>query len=315
MSAARAGASAECPVVKDAPSAGVPATGVSRGLQGMVVLVTGWTGFLGTAVVSELRLGRRAHVIGVARSAWGEGSRAADLSLPGAATELLADLAPEAVVQLAAVPDIAPCRADPALAARVNAGLPAEIARWCAAHGARLVHVSTDQVFDGSRGRWTEADAPRPLHAYGSSKLAGERAVLAACPEAVVLRPALMTGRAPAGRRSASSTLLSALAVGDAIRLFTDEIRTPVAVVDVARALVDLVECRDIRGLLHCGGPQALSRLELGQAEAEAADLDPSFIVPATRAEAGLADERPADLSLDSSRLVALLGWTPRMLA
>jgi dTDP-4-dehydrorhamnose reductase len=313
----------------------------------MNVLVTGWTGFLGGAVVRELRLRRQVRVLGVARTVlggpqvpvadplvrhgldgtpgapsfhhpdggrWGLEPHVADLTAPGVATAVLDELRPAAVVHLAALANIAACGSDRTLARRVNAELPEVVASWCAGNGSRLVHVSTDQVFDGTRAGWCETDAPAPLHAYGESKLAGEQAVAAACPGAAIVRAALITGREVLGGRSSTGALLSALAVGDEVRLFTDEIRTPVAVGDVARALVDLVERPEVSGLLHCGGPRALSRFELGLAEAQAAELDPRSIVPTTRAEAGLAAQRPADLSLDSRRLVALLGWTPRTL-
>jgi len=296
----------------------------------MRVLLTGASGFLGSAVRDEL-LARGHEVLAQARVAprSGEGRVAAswllaDLAPAGAPARLLERAAPDAVIQCASLADIAPCADDPAAARRLNAEVPGELAAGCAARGARLLHVSTDQVFDGSRGGWREEDEAAPLHEYGRSKLAGERAV-AAAPASVVVRPGLITGPAPAGRRSASSRLLESLARDARPRLFTDELRTPVASVDVARALVDLLE-RDalwtpgaLPGapgrLLHLGGPETLSRHALGRREAAAAGFDPDLCEPSTRAAAGVEASRPADLSLDSRRLAALLGWFPRTLA
>jgi dTDP-4-dehydrorhamnose reductase len=298
----------------------------------MRVLLTGASGFLGAAVLEEL-LDRGHEVLAVAHvppRAGDAAPRAArwlaeDLELPGAAERLVAAEAPEAVVHAAALADIAPCNAAPARARRLNGEVPGELAAACTARGARLLHVSTDQVFDGSHGGWREDDEPAPLHEYGRSKLEGERAVAAACATALVLRPGLVTGRAPPGRRSATTALLDTLARGVRPRLFTDELRTPVASVDVARALADLLEREEVwragslpgapGRLLHLGGAERMSRLELGRREARAAGLDPELCEAGTRVEAGVADERPADLTLDSRRALALLGWTPRALA
>ncbi len=297
---------------------GVCSTGAMR------TLVTGASGFLGSAVAAELRV-RGHEVLATARGPLPAPARTADLAVAGAAARLLERATPGAVVHCAALADIAPCDADPAAARRLNAEVPGELAAACTARGARLLAVSTDQVFDGRHGGWREEDEAAPLHEYGRSKAAGERAVAAADPRAIVVRPGLITGRALPGRRSASSTLLDTLARGARPRLFVDELRTPVASVDVARALADLLE-RDalwepgaLPGapgrLLHLGGPETLSRLQLGRREAAAAGFDPDLCEASTRAAAGLQHGRPADLSLDSRRLVALLGWVPRTLA
>jgi len=277
------------------------------------VLVTGVTGFLGGAVSAEL-VSRGHEVIGLARHVTRDGDLGLDLCEPDVPARAIDHAAPDGVVHLAAVPDIAPCREDPETARRLNADVPGELASACERAGSRLVHVSTDQVFDGSRGGWREQDEAAPLHVYGQTKLAGERAVAAACPAAAVLRPGLVTGRAPAGRRSSTSALLDTLSRGASPSMFTDEVRSPVAAEDVARAVADLLERPETGGLLHCGGPEPLSRYRLARREAERAGIDPDRVGAGTRVAAGLDAERPADLSLDSSRLVDLLGWTPRAL-
>lgn len=280
----------------------------------MRILVTGSTGFLGTAVVTE-GLARGHELIGAAREPRHERDRPLDLVEAGAVVKLLIAEAPQAVIHCAALADIAPCAALPRLAESVNALAAGELAAACELAGTRLVHVSTDQVFDGSHGQWKETDRTGPLHEYGRSKVLGEMTVDERCPPAAIVRPSLMTGKAPAGRRSSTGALLDTLARGARPRMFTDEIRSPIAVVDVARTLLDLAERPDLAGLFHCGGPEVLSRHELARREAAAAGFDPDLVEATTRVEAGVDTERPADLSLDSSRLVALLGWTPRTLA
>lgn len=277
----------------------------------MRVLVTGSSGFLGQAVVAQAEA--RGHdVVGACRSRLRARDVEVDLTGTGAADGVLREAAPAAVVHCAALADIAPCRDDPRLAERLNAELPGELAQACAARGVRFVHVSTDQVFDGSRGPWVETDRAEPLHAYGETKLEGERRVAHHAPEAVIVRLALLTGRAPVGRRSATSTLLDALARGERPRMFVDELRSPIAVVDAARALVDLVARSEVRGLRHAGGPRVLSRHALARREAREAGLDPAAVAEGSLRAAGLSGCRPANLALDSRRLFAELGWAPR---
>lgn len=284
----------------------------------MHVLVTGSTGFVGHAVRNALE--ERGHsVLGVARSANEAEDVAADLTETDAFATVLANSSAEAVINLAAVPDIAPCTADPALARQLNDELPGRIAAACADRGLRFVHVSTDQVFDGSRGSWREDDQPRPIHLYGSTKLAGEQRVLDLDPHAVIVRPGLITGIAPDGRRSSSTGLIQSVlnaqaGAADKPGMFTDEVRSPIAVGDLATVLAELVERDDISGILHAGGPEVLTRYQLAVRECALRELNPGMLRTTTRAAVGMAHVRPADLSLNSSRLAAALGWMPRTL-
>ncbi len=276
----------------------------------MKVAVSGASGFLGSYVKSELN--RRGHqALGWSRRDY-PGCTAFDIARCDPLEEVINTQKPEALIHLAAISEVAQCQNSPALARKINVSAAEKIAHLAARYGLRLVHVSTNQVFDGSRGGWREDDETNPLNIYGETKLSGENRVLRAFPEAVILRPCLITGIAPPGRRSSTSDILDKLRNGAPLKMFTDETRSPVAASDVARVVVDLAEKPEISGLLHCGGDEALTRFEMASRLAETGGYDRSRIETATREEMGMHLNRPTDLSLDSSRLRKALGWAPR---
>jgi dTDP-4-dehydrorhamnose reductase len=165
-----------------------------------------------------------------------------------------------------------------------------------AAHrtGARLLHLSTDLVFGGEReGRYGEDDEPRPVSLYGDAKLAAERLVAELHPEALVVRTSLLVGK-PGPQE--------ALALRDDVAFYSDEIRTPLHVGDLAEALLELAEA-EVTGRLHVAGPDAVSRLELARLLAAAQGRDPGEIRGAQSPGAG----RARNVALDSSRAAGLL--------
>jgi dTDP-4-dehydrorhamnose reductase len=171
----------------------------------------------------------------------------------------------------------------------------AAVARAAAAVGARLVHLSTDVVFDGRKpGRYREDDAPAPVYAYGRSKAEAERAVAAANPEALIVRTSLIYGGvepSPHERRALEGELA----------FYTDEIRSPVQVGDLADALIELAGL-DVAGPLHVAGADDVSRYELARLVVAAHGGDPD------RLRAGTSTgDRPRNCALDSSRARALL--------
>lgn len=183
----------------------------------------------------------------------------------------------------------------------VIAGGSAAVAAACAAAGARLVHVSTDVVFDGRLGRpYREGDEPAPITGYGAVKLAAERAVLGRCPDAVVVRTSLIYG-GPGWEPSAQERQ----PLEGRMRFFTDELRSPVQVGDLAAALLALVRL-PVSGPLHAGGAEGVSRYEFARLVVAARGGDPKTVESASFRDLGL--HRPADCRLDSTRAAELLG-------
>ena len=180
-----------------------------------------------------------------------------------------------------------------------NAEGSANVARACADIGARLVHLSTDVVFGDGATPWTEGDATCPVHEYGRSKAAAERAVSAVA-DAVIVRTSLLYGD-----RDLAVTqrdVADAIAGRSSMRFFTDEFRCPIHAGDVAAAVIRLLtDLRDVAGPLHVAGPEALSRADLAVRYARHLGLDEGAVPVASAAELGLAGSRPLRVLLDSS--------------
>ncbi len=166
-----------------------------------------------------------------------------------------------------------------------------------AAHrsGARLVHLSTDLVFDGEQGAPYPEDAePRPVMAYGAAKLEAERLVAQAHPGALLVRTSLLYGM-PGGPQEA-------LALRDGVELYTDEIRCPTRVDELAAALLELAEL-ELAGPLHVAAPDAVSRYEFARLLRAAAGGDPDGVRGAPSPRSG----RARNVALDSSKAAGLL--------
>jgi dTDP-4-dehydrorhamnose reductase len=197
---------------------------------------------------------------------------------------------------LAARPDVVVHTAYRMDDASVNVDGTRAVAAATAAAGARLVHVSTDVVFGGSERPLTEDDPPAPVTEYGASKLEAERA----CPpDALIVRTSLMYGGdAP------STHEVAAIEAADGARdmaFFTDEVRCPIAVGDLADAVLELAAL-DIAGPLHVAGADALDRLEFARLVAAHHGRDPGAL------RGGLGGPgRPKRLALDCSRARAIL--------
>ena len=171
--------------------------------------------------------------------------------------------------------------------------------------GARLIHISTDVLFDGEKGNYVEEDLPSPITPYGRSKALAEEAVRMTGSEAVIVRTSLIYGWRPRISRH-TRWIVDDLKAGKPVRLFTDELRCSIWVESLAAAVVELAEAdNDYTGVLHVAGAQTLSRYEFGVRLLDFQGFDPGPIIPVSSRESGL--RRPLNCTLDCSRARMLL--------
>lgn len=192
---------------------------------------------------------------------------------------------------------------DEALLAAVNVEGARNVAAAAAKAGLRLVHVSTDLVLDGRSPPYRDDARACPVNAYGRSKAAGERAVREASPPAVLVRASHVYDLTTPDPFLAA--FAQRLARGEPARLFTDEVRCPIARSALASALAELVTL-DVAGTLNVTGAEPLSRFDYGTLLLDWFDVPGRERVEKARA-AGLADPRPLDLTLDTSKARSLL--------
>jgi dTDP-4-dehydrorhamnose reductase len=270
----------------------------------MKLVVTGASGFLGREVcLAALRRGHEVLALGGSRAPTIPGvaqARAFDLCSEAALEALLLEEFPHAVVHCAALPTIETCLADPARAKTLNTEVPKKLAQLCFHLGAKHVHLSTDTVFDGVAGGYQYTDQPAPLNLYGETKAAAEIEVLRYGREhAAVIRTSPIIGNSVGGDRGLHERLFASWKEGKSASLFTDEIRQPVEVSNLADVTIELCERSNLSGIYHWAGTEALSRHEIGVRIARHFGLEPDkFVRPISRAEVPASITRPRDLSL-----------------
>lgn len=259
----------------------------------MRAAVVGASGQLGRALVE--RLGERL--------VWSGGRQALDVRDAAAIQAMFEKAKPDVVFNATAYNAVDAAEADAAEALAVNAAGPRHLAWAARQHGARLVHVSTDYVFDGtSTGPYREDDCPRPLNAYGASKLAGEAMVRASGCELILVRTSGVLGAGASRAKGGSfvERILAQARAGKPLRVVADQVFSPTYAPDLAAALINLVD-RGAAGVFHVTNDGGCSWHELAQAAVQRAGLD-AAVEPIAAADLARPAARPPYSILSNER-------------
>jgi dTDP-4-dehydrorhamnose reductase len=259
--------------------------------------VTGTNGLIGNALIQAASRNLSWNVRGLKRSD-------VDLTEHKAVARLFHEEQPALIIHCAALSKSTACQANPALARLLNVDVTAQLAQLAA--DIPLFFFSTDLVFDGLAGNYDESAPVSPLSVYAETKVSAERIVLAN-PKHAVIRTSLNGGTSPTGDRGFNEEMRLAWTQGRILNLFVDEFRCPIAAVETARAVWEMVG-RNCRGLYHLAGSERLSRWQIGQLlAARWAQLHPKIALGSLKDYVGA--PRSPDVSLNCAKAQALLSF------
>jgi dTDP-4-dehydrorhamnose reductase len=234
----------------------------------------------------------------------------ASVTDPQSIDDLLNSRRPDVVFNCAAYNAVDRAETERDLAYAINSEGPANVAMSCARHGIRLVHFSTNFVFDGTLQRpYVETDVPSPLSVYGASKLEGERRVLELLPETLVIRTSAVYGDRGSAIKGGSfpERIVTRARLGQPLRVVADQKVNPTYTGDLAPAAIELAE-RRLEGLVHvvaadCAGWDEFARVALVESGVSW-DVESIF-----SAELAAPAARPLNGCLESTRVAALRPW------
>ena len=265
------------------------------------LLITGASGFIGG--VCAVRAADMYHVVGTCHSnrpdlpgiEWVR----LDMRDKQAVEACLLHTQPDAVIHLAAQSNLDLCEANPGEAYAVNVDAVKHLCESASAH-TRIVAASSDMVYNGRKSFVKEKSGADPLNVYGRTKKQAEEVLLRMRPDAAAVRIALVYGRPVTPARSCTENMIRDCMSGNELLLFTDQFRSPVPVVSLADALMELA-ANTFSGVMNAGGSQRISRYEFGRLLFSIAGLDMSRIIPSKMEDVQFRAKRPGDTSLDIS--------------
>lgn len=276
----------------------------------MRLLITGASGLLGLNLALEAL--NYHQVIGVDRSRL-TGLPfelvSADLLERSVVDRVLDTVQPDWLIHCAALANLEACEVDPELARCLNATLPGNLAAACKVRAVKMVHISTDAVFDGNKADlYIEEDKPNPLSFYAETKFQGEQAVLSANSNAIVARVNFY-GFSLDGKRSLAEFYINNLIAGDIVKGFSDVAFNPTFVGDLADLLLRMLE-KDLRGVYHTVTAEVMSKYAFGVKLARRFRWDESLISPDSVERSGLTARRAHNLGLSVHKLSTALAGT-----
>jgi dTDP-4-dehydrorhamnose reductase len=250
----------------------------------MRVVVTGSNGLLGTKLLELLLRDTDVQAFGISRRRCSNSYLGpfpfwqVDLADPSAVERAFETVQPDVVLHTAAMTDVDGCERQPRRAWRENVEATRLVALATKRVGARMVHLSTEYVFDGTTGPYSEADSPNPLCVYGRSKLASESVVLETLPNSVIARTTVLFGYGPNTRPNFVTGLLARLRTGHKVPVVTDQVGSPTLADNLAQMLWALGRDSGAQGVYNTVGASVMDRYRFALLVANVFGFDPDLI-------------------------------------
>lgn len=274
----------------------------------MRVLVTGASGFIGGHLFHTAPPGWEVWGIHLNSTSFADTSRIlrVDLRNQESLRAILDGIKPDAVIHCAAFSRVAFCENAPTAAWEMNSRVTALLSALCTERMIRLIFLSSDMVFDGRKGHYSERDNPNPINFYGWTKLAAERQVASMGDRYVIARVNLTYGPPLEGGTSFSEEIVETVRAGQPYHLYADQSRSFMSVQNLAQCLWELAES-DFCGILHLGGSEATDRVTFARNLAHQVGLDLDPLIPITSKIASPEIPYPRNNTFDLSQALNVL--------
>jgi len=234
-----------------------------------------------------------------------------DVSDRKAAEEVFRHVKPEVVVHSAAMTDVDRCESEKALAWRTNVEGTLNIAKNCKQHGAFLLYISTDYVFDGKREKHTETEPPNPINYYGLTKQKGEETVKNLLETCCIARTSVVYGASPAAEKvNFALWLMERLKRKERTNAVIDQWNSPTLNTNLAKMTLEIIE-KSLTGIFHLAGATRLNRYDFAQNLAEIFNLETDLITPVESTKIPWIAKRPRDSSLNVDKALETLENKP----
>ncbi len=278
----------------------------------MRVLITGGSGLFGSKLAEVLAesdyhvySGYLEHV-----PTHGEKIRI-DITDEGNVERVFNRVRPDVVVHAAAFTNVDKCELEREIAYKVNVIGTRYVVNNARKYSSFLVYVSTDYVFDGSKGLYREKDEPNPVNYYGYTKLMGEYEVINNLSEYCIVRPSVIYGSTPAsGKTNFVLWVIDKLSGGERIKIVVDQWISPTLNTNLSVMVKEVIE-RKLSGIFHLSGATRISRFDFVKAIAKVFDLEVELVIPISMDQLSWVAKRPRDSSLDVSKAMKVLRNKP----
>ena len=287
-------------------------------MEKMKILVTGANGLLGQTIIKQLL--EKKFIV----AATGRGPSRMDVIVEGfsysdiditdgpAIEQFILEQHPQVIVHAAAMTQVDQCELNKQDCYNVNVTSTRFIIDAAKAIPSRFIFVSTDFIFDGNNGPYTESDEPSPVNYYGSTKMVAEKAVMESGLDYAIVRTVLVYGVAGStGRTNILDFVKQSLEANKPIKMVTDQLRTPTFVNDLASGIILIIE-KNINGIFNLSGEQMMTPYDMAVETAKYFGLNESLVSKASSEEIKQPAMRPPKTGFNISKAKKELGYKPR---
>lgn len=283
----------------------------------MKILVTGANGLIGRKIIRLLIKNKEHQIFATSqkRVQFGPDVNFFTVNLVYSdVNKLIETIRPDVLIHCAAMASPDACEVDRYSSSKINVEATSRLAAACRDYGTHMIFLSSDFVFDGKKGNYTEDDSPSPISYYGETKVEAEKSILELNIGATIVRTSLVFGfDEHLSRSNIALKVIDHLKKGKPYKLPFDQLRTPTDAEELATALIVLAEKR-VGGIYHISGDQKISVFDFAKQIASAFGFDNSLLVSTSTCELAEPARRPLDSSLNISKAMNIIGFKPKPL-